>query len=208
MFRTHTMSRVITIFACFLFASAANADIHVYTFTGQIPDGASQHPMIADGETWTAVMGLDIDTEDTNFDPEFGVYTGAVRFGSLTFSGGYDPNIDLSLGDAFILDNVGFSDSVRVRGVGYTFQVNNEMLDTFSGDGFLDPGTVITPFDDPAQLEFFQLTMIDDLGMVSYLANQTNNVSLSVSVAVPEPATASILIGLLFGAVCRRRRTS
>ncbi len=189
----------------------AFGDVHIYTFTGEIPDGASNHPLIADGETWTAVVALDIDTPDENFDPQFGVYTGAVQFGTLEFSGGFENTLDLTIGDAFVLDNVGASDSVRVRGFddfgfGYNFQVNNENLDTIMGDGFLEPGTVITPFDNPAQLEFFQLTLIDELGEVSYFANQVNNVTLSVSVAVPEPGTSLVLALLAFGCAGSRRR--
>jgi hypothetical protein len=201
------MFRFLFVVSILSIATSVSADnINIYTFTGQIPDGASEHPMIADGETWTAVIGLDIDTKDENFADEFGVYTGAIRFGDINFSGGYETNLDLSTGDAFILDNVGSSDSVRVRGPNWTVQVNNENLDTIMGDAFLPVGTVIEPFDDPAQLEFFQLTLIDDLGQVVYWANQENNVTLTVSAGIPEPNSAGIVAAIMAVNLIRRRR--
>ena len=168
------MNRILFLFLSLCICGAAQGQIHLYTFTGELPAGASNHDFVADGESWTAVIGLDVSTIDSELNPEFGVYTDAVRFGSLNFSGGYESGLDFNQGNAFILDNVGASDSVRVSGPGYTFQVNNENLDTIIGDSFLNLGTQITPFNDPAALEFFQLTLFDEFGSINYPVSYTH----------------------------------
>jgi hypothetical protein len=187
----------------------SSADFYQYTFTGFLPPGASSHSQVADGETWTAIMLVDPSVAvDTNPDPNFGVFPGAVVFGSLAFSGGYvAATTDFSGATVTVINDV-FADAVRVRGESglhdFTFQANSETLSTLVSDMLVGPGTTVVPFPDPTVFEFFQLSFDDEFGTIFYFSNQSNNVSLTVT-AIPEPAVplvAPVLAGLFF----RRRR--
>ncbi len=179
--------------------SLVHADFYVYSLSGTLPDGASLHPMVSDGEDWTASFVIDSTAGDTNPDPSFGVFEGAVVSGNLEFSGGYvAATTDFSGGTAFALNDVFSADSVRIRGESgihdFVFQANSEDLSTLNSDLLPTPGTVINPFPDMATFEYFQMAFDDELGSISYFANQANNVTF-VATAIPEPGCTVALLG-------------
>ncbi|MEM9412167.1 MAG: hypothetical protein AAGA30_13710, partial [Planctomycetota bacterium] len=180
--------RITVLFAAGFWGQMAAADFLDYTFTGVIPDGASQHAMVADGETWTATMRIDTTVEDVNPNPNVGLYETAVLFGTLEFSGGYETTtIDFSGATVFVLNDIFEADSIRVRGASglfnFTFQANNEDLSTLSDELLPEAGTTIDPFPGVGTFEYFQLTFDDELGFINYFANTANNVSFSANTA-------------------------
>lgn len=190
--------------------SCAFADFYRYTLSGTLPDGASTHPMVLDGEQWTASFIIDSTTFDTNPDPNVGLFEGAVISGNLEFSGGYvAASTDFSGGTAFALNDVFEADSLRIRGESgmsaYTFQANSEDLSTLDSDLLPTPGTTITPFPSPSTFEYFQMAFDDELGTIVYFANQENNVTFSATI-IPEPSTGFAIFLVTAFAGLRRGR--
>ena len=202
-----TISTLLGCFVCF--CSFGHADIYVYTFNGTLPDGASTHSMVSDGEDWTARILVDSTTPDTNSAVDFGVYEGAIVSGTLEFSGGYSADtFDFSGSEVLILNDVFGADSISARGEfginNFVFQANNEDLTSLLTEDLVGPGFTLDAFPEPATFEFFQLLFTDEFGTLSYFANQTNNVSFSAS-AIPEPTCLPVAM-LAAALVSRRRR--
>ena len=59
---------IVLIAVSLLSFSETKADILQYTFNGVIPDGASQHTQINDGETFTATFLIDTSVRDEDPD--------------------------------------------------------------------------------------------------------------------------------------------
>ena len=202
-----TLFPIVLVLMCI---QTVHADMYEYTFVGTLPDGASSHSMVADGEIFTARFTIDSTVFDTNPDPNFGVWENAVVAGSLEFSGGYVAGTtDFSNGTAFALNDVLEADSVRVSGESglsdFVFQASSQDLTKFDSDALPTPGTVINPFPDPAEFEYFQIAFDDEFGTINYFANQANNVTFTAT-AVPEPG--SMLVAILSSAVLFNRRRS
>lgn len=208
------MRSIAAVFCSYLIISLisstnAKGDFYEYTFTGVIPDGVSNHSQVADGEIWTAIMVVDSTTPDSNPDPQFGVYKGAVVSGTLEFSGGYTPFVDFAGANAFALDDVFTpADSVSVRGEfnssNYVFQANTEILTTLDSDALVGPGTSFDSFPNPSISEYFVFTFADEFGDIVYTGDVANNSSFSAR-AIPEPATGAVLLTTMLLA-CRRRK--
>ena len=203
------LKQSLTVLALLFLAQEAAADFLDFTFVGTLPAGASQHSMVSDGEIWTAVMRVDSTTADVNSNPNVGLYEGAVVFGSLEFSGGYvAESTDFSGSTAFILNDVFSADSIRVRGESglsdFVFQANSEDLSTLTNDLIPGPGTTIDPFPSIGTFEYFQLTFDDEFGFINYFANVENNVTVTITQAIPEPGVGAICF--LFGAFAIRRK--
>ncbi len=189
-------------------APAIYADFYHYSFSGFIPDGASNHSQISDGEIWTAQFVIDSTTADTNPDPQFGAYAGAVVSGTLEFSGGYETLIDFAGANAFALNDVSTADSVSVRGAFgtsiFVFQANREGDSVLDSDALPGPGISFDSFPAQTVLEHFVFTFGDGNGDVVYFGNIANNVSFAAT-AIPEPSSGCILMASLLSA-CRRSR--
>lgn len=200
------------VMCCLMFlVASAKGDFYDYIFTGIVPSGASSHSQVADGESWTAIMRIDATVIDSNPDPNFGEFDGAVVSGTLQFSGGYVPaNVDFAGGSVRVLNDVFGADSVRVRGqfglTRFLFQANSEDLSTLSSDQLVGPGTTITAFPNPASFEYFQLVFDDEFGSIFYFADVDHNVNLVVR-AIPEPSSG-LMAGLVLSAWIVRRRRS
>lgn len=66
--------RVLVLLAVFFLTSVADADQWLYTFEGELPDGASSHSQIADGESFVAQFGVDSTAEDQTSSDGIGSY--------------------------------------------------------------------------------------------------------------------------------------
>ena len=77
----------------------------IYTITG-VYTGRS--PLVADGESFTAVFEIDDTIVDSNpDDSNRGLYTGAIVSSSFSFSGGYTSKVDFSGGNVIVLPDHG-----------------------------------------------------------------------------------------------------
>ena len=188
-------------------SGAALADFYQYQFSGVIPDGFSNHSLVADGEVWTATLIIDSNTADVNPDPKFGVYEGAVVSGTLEFSGGYTPVVDFSGATAFALDDVfapADADVVSIRGEfndsNFVFQANTTDLATLDSDELAGPGLSFDSFPSNADLEYFVFTYGDQFGSIEYFGDTANNASFVATAVVPEPSgfTMLALLGVMF----------
>lgn len=201
----------IAVLIVLLLPGFCHADFYQYVFSGIVPDGVSNHSMVADGEVWTATMIIDSTTADDNSDPQFGVYTGAVVSGSLVFSGGYEPFVDFSGATAFALDDVfapADADAVAVRGEfndsNYVFQANTTDLSTLTSDALVGPGVSFDSSPSPSDLEYFVFTYADEFGDIVYFGNTANNASFSAT-AIPEPGFSGFVL-LAMAGISRRAR--
>ena len=92
----------------FFTSSLSNADVVRYTFSGELPTGASQHSEVSDGETFTASFTVMRPGDDLfPDDPTLGLYGSAVVEGTLSFSGGYVSPLDFSGFNVVVGDNNG-----------------------------------------------------------------------------------------------------
>ena len=106
-----------TIVCCFmacvagsLFFSMSNqAEAQVtYKITGIFDDTGFGSPLVASGETFTAIFEIDDSVVDANpSDPLRGEYSGAIISSSFTFSGGFTSMVDFSGGVVTVLPDNG-----------------------------------------------------------------------------------------------------
>lgn len=201
--------RICTLFLIFLLTPITlKADFVNYTFTGVIPNGASGHDMINDGESFVASFIVDTSTPDTFAGLNFGNYDGAVVSGSLEFSGGFASSLDFSAGDITVNDN-NSQDSVggTFSGDGLLIIAANQFvdLDTLSSDALPEAGVSFDPTPSITDSNTLQIIYLDDFGSVIYTTSVANNISFSAT-AIPEPTSVSVLFGLLLSCGARRRR--
>ena len=71
----------------------------IYTVTG-VFEGRS--PLVASGESFTAVFEIDDSVVDTNSSTEKGFFPGAILSSSITFSGGYTSTVDFAGGTVIV----------------------------------------------------------------------------------------------------------
>jgi hypothetical protein len=210
--RSALISKITGILAILLLSTVSKADFYQYVFEGIVPVGVSNHSMVADGETWTATFIIDSTAEDTNPNPQFGVYEGAVVSGTLEFSGGYAPFVDFSGATAFALDDVfapADADVVSVRGEyndsNFVFQANTTELSTLTSDALVGPGLSFDSFPSPSELEYFVFTYADEFGDIVYFGDTANNASFVSTAVIPEPTNVVILGWTVLGLLRRRR---
>ncbi len=164
------------------------------------PLSAGQAPEVLNGESYVAEFLVDLSVGDSDPDPTMGLFTDAILFSSIEFSGGYVSATDFTGGD------------VRVN------------VDSGGGNIFIDQDSAIGPhsfliFDvgNPFALD----TLPTDLGslvvgnpQVTFTFNEPTGQLQSLSTgdlvgfpaAVPEPSTACLLgFGVLACALRRRK---
>jgi len=189
------------------------ADLMEYTFTGVLPEGASQHSKIADGESFIGRFVIDSTAIDSQPDEDFvGNYLDAVIFGTLQFSGGYFKS-GFTGSRVLVLDNVTGADAISVRTDSLTsnasilVQANSENLDTIVGDAMLAPGDGFDSWPGQTEIERYQLIFGDDFGLVFYFGNVAHNVDFRATHYIPEPSAILLLCGVTLIMVQYRRRS-
>lgn len=186
------------------YISVSHAEL-VYTWTGQIPinidPGLYNHPLISKSETWTATLIVDETTPPSEVHSNYALYKGAVKGGSLVFSGGYHAPFSFS---GF---TVGVANNATVDGVYFSGSVGSREWITISALSYSNPsdslslpapGARIDPSPSVVQNNHTQLRYGDTVGRLTYTTATSNNVSFSAT--VPEPtslAMASLLAGSL-----------
>jgi hypothetical protein len=188
------------------------ADLWEYTFTGVLPEGASQHSKISDGESFVGRFVINSSAIDSQPDEDFvGNYLDAVIFGTLQFSGGYFKN-GFTGSRVLVLDNVTGADAISVRTDSLTsnasilVQANSEDLDTIVGDAMLGPGNGFDSWPKQTEIERYQLIFGDDFGLVFFFGNVSHNVSFHATHYIPEPSAVLLLAGGSLLLMQRRRR--
>ena len=120
----------------------------IYRITGfasNIGDGIGDAPEVGPGEAFVAEFEIDLSVEDSDPDPDNGVYTGAILSSSIEFEGGYVSQVDFAGGEITVQrDNAGggvFFNDVNELGSILIFDLNN----SFASDALLmDPTTEFT----------------------------------------------------------------
>ena len=190
------MHRLLTPIVLAILASNAFADVN-FTFTGVIPDGASTHSMIEEGESFLARFRIDTSViPDLDVFPNAAIYEQSVRFGFLEFSGGFkSPNdfagidsdvqndaVDTRFCNPNVRDDC-FADTVGVQIPGQSFSVGVFSLDTSVIDSLdiPEPGTSIVGNPNPYTGPYPTLQLIynDSLGRIFYLAGDANNTAFA-----------------------------
>jgi len=215
----HSIKSVLLIgFLFCLAAQVAQAETVRYTITGEIPTGASTHSMVADGETFTGIFLADLTTPDLlddglPGDDEFGLFFNAISGGTLEFSGGYVSTIDFSDYTISIFDNSpvdGFGyDGIQIGEPTSEFraQVNNfDDPNAVTSDSLPGVGSVVNSAPGIAPTNVLAFEYEDALGAIGYSSLDANNVTLTVTSAVPEPTSCAILMACTGLALTGRRR--
>ena len=198
--------------AC-VFSRECEAQTFFYSFNGTIPAGVSNHPLIADGEAFTALFEIDFTSPDNvPEDSTLGVYENSVISGLVSFSGGYESPLSFATGDVLIANNFVdsgvFVDAVQVNSAGARFQAVTTDLASLASDQLPFPGQILNSnsVGDGTQA-LIQLSYTDDIGSINYSVVQSPNVNFAAT-AVPEPNSAALLITIvLLSNVFMRRRT-
>ena len=187
----------------------SHADLVVYTFSGVLPSGSTNHLEVSDGESFTATFLVNDGVIDGESDPKIGDYVGAVVSGTLSFSGGYISPYDFSGYNINVLDDVNLTDSVTAslptQLVVFSV-INNVDLNSLNSDELPGPGTFFSSDDSNSGISGSpQFNYIDDRGMISYTTSNASNTSFRVSV-IPEPTSFVLILGTSLMAIGRRRR--
>ena len=201
--------------------TVARADL-IYEFSGVLPNGASLHPMVADGESYTVTFRIDDSVTDSSVDPTLGIYLGNVLSGAIEFSGGFSQNLSTQA-DGYrvvVYDNFEFGgvflDGVSVRiDPATTDTVLMSVAETstagslFDDDSLPGAGTSFASSSSSGgpTSNWFQMKFTDEITgeRVRYFAFSSFDTVFSAS--VPEPS-CFMLLGV-FGLVgfARRRKT-
>ena len=198
--------------AC-VFSPECEAQTFLYSFDGNVPAGASNHPLIANGETFTALFEIDFTTSDViPADSTQAEYQNSLISGMVSFSGGYESPLSFATGNVLIGNNLDifgeFVDLVQVNSGDNVFQAVTTDLASLSSDQFPLPGQILNSSVGDEITEFFQLNYLDEFGSVIYSSAQSSNVNFTAT-AVPEPnGTAMLITIVLISSVFRLRRIS
>lgn len=113
------MSRFLILMVCMCLPAIAHCDFVTFEFTGTVPEGASSHSMVDDGESFVATFTVDNTVPDSEQeDPTVGIYDLAVVSNSIEFSNGYSVSFE-GLGQLVVGDNFdGILDAVQVGTLG------------------------------------------------------------------------------------------
>lgn len=207
-----SLRAVVLLFAISHTFGASQAAIF-YTFSGQVPSNTDfllgSHPKIAPGETWIATLVIDEIWRGTSWGGDYLIYYGAVKSGSLVFSGGYVSPIDFywfnitvsnDSNDDVPLDYIGLSNTTET--VHFSAMTD---LSPLSSNNLPAPGTRIVPGPTANTSTVQQFKYSDSLGTFSYFGKVGTNISFAAFVPEPTSLALASLLGISF-VVARRRR--
>ena len=166
----------------------------IYRITGfanNIGDGIGGAPEVGPGEAFVAEFEIDLSVEDSDPDPDNGVYTGAILSSSIEFEGGYVSQVDFAGGEITVQrDNAGggvFFNDVNELGSILIFDLNN----SFASDALLmDPTTEFTGSPESLYVLFEPTGFISSFSDVAFGDNDgvpTGPVAFSIVIVEVEP---------------------
>ena len=166
----------------------------IYRITGfanNIGDGIGDAPEVGPGEAFVAEFEIDLSVEDSDPDPDNGVYTGAILSSSIEFEGGYVSQVDFAGGEITVQrDNAGggvFFNDVNGLGSIVVFDLGN----AFSSDALLmDPTTEFTGSPESLYILFEPTGSISSFSDVAFGDNDgvpTGPVAFSIVIVEVEP---------------------
>lgn len=163
-------------------ATNTNAQNKIYEFRGTLPPGASSHPEVEDGETFTATFIVNTSVADTLSETYAGNFPGASIIGTVRFSGGYVSTTNFTNGDVNTNDNFPYTvpvDAVWIQSTGIYVMAFTTDGSTFSSDAL--PASCVSFSTDAGTFNPTMLSFQDPGGTIYYDASMGDNTIFTVT---------------------------